>query len=507
VRNHEILRSNNRDLSGINKDFLCVKGRFGFDFTNHPERVKQPLLRKGDKLFPVSWEEAALAAATKLKAAYGAGGEDAIGFIGSNRTSNEENYLLQRLARATFGTNNIDHHRTADYTGLVTELGDRAGDSLLTMEQLYQAKAVLLIGNDPTNQNPLVGWQIRSGIRHFGTKLFIINSNEIKLKRKAKQFVKIAAGQEAAALKWLAHEEGQLSPDLVEQLVQLKAGLEAESDVAVVFGAEVSGAAIAALVAFGSKWPSKTRYMVLGDYANSRGAADMGLLPDRLPGYAYVDDANAREAFEKLWGGVIPSKAGQSAPQMVEAAQNGKLKALYVVGANPLAHFGTPGAGRGKLDLLIVHEMFLTETAKVADIVFPASSAYEKDGTVTNTSGEIQLLRKGAEVMGPRSDFDLLRILSHQLEKLGLGKAFHYKSPAAIFEEIRKAVPAYNVQVAGLLTGGAEATHVQFAKNGHAPYDVPVGLIRSAKDTLFTSGTLGRFCTMMESLPEAETQP
>jgi len=190
---------------------------------------------------------------------------------------------------------------------------------------------------------------------------------------------------------------------------------------------------------------------------------------------------------------------------MVEAAQAGKLKALYVVGANPLAHFGTLGSGRGKLELLIVHEMFLTETAKVADLVFPAASAYEKDGTVTNTSGEIQMLHKGAEVMGPRSDFDLLRILSHQLEKLGLGKAFHYKNPAAVFEEIRKAVSGYNVQPMGLLTGSAEPTRVEFARNGHTPYDVPVGLIRSAKDTLFSSGTLGRFCTMMESLPEAKT--
>jgi len=507
VRNHEILRSNNRDLSGINKDFLCVKGRFGFDFTKHPERIKQPLVRKGDKLYPVSWEEAAQTAATKLKAAYDAGGRDAIGFIGSNRTSNEENYLFQRLARATFGTNNVDHHRTADYTGLVTALGDRASDSLLTMDQLYKSKAVLLIGNDPTNQNPLVAWQIRSGIRHHGTKLYILNAHDIKLKRKAKQFVKLVAGQEAAALKYLAHEEGQLAPDLVEQLVVLKASLETEGEVAIVFGAQISGAAIAHLVAFGSKLPCKVRYMALGDYANSRGAADMGLLPDRLPGYAYADNSGAREAFEQLWGGAIPSKTGLSAPQMVEAAQAGKLKALYVVGANPLAHFGTLGFGRGQLGLLIVHEMFLTETAKVADIVFPAASAYEKDGTVTNTSGEIQLLHKGAEVMGPRSDFDLLRILSHQLEKLGLGKAFHYKTPAAVFEEIRKAVPGYNVQPAGLLTGGAEPTQIHFAKNGHPPYDVPVGLIRSAQDTLFTSGTLGRFCKMMESLPEAEAKP
>jgi len=505
IRNHEILRANNRDLSGINKDFLCVKGRFGFDFTNHPERIRQPLVRKGDKLLPVSWEEAAQTAAAKLKASYDAGGKESIGFIGSNRTSNEENYLLQRLARATFGTNNIDHHRTADYAGLITALGDRAADSLLTMEQLYQSKAVLVIGNDPSNQNPLVAWQIRSGIRHFGTKLFLINSNEIKLKRKASQFVKIAPGQEHTILKWLAHEEGQLASELVEQLVQLKAALEAESDVAIVFGAELSGAAVATLAAFGSKLSGKTRYMALGDYSNSRGAADMGLLPDRFPGYAHVDDVKARESFEKLWGCVLSSKPGMSAPQIVEAAQSGNLKALYVVGANPLAHFGKTGAGRGKLELLIVQEMFLTETAKAADIVLPAASAYEKDGTVTNTSGEIQLLRKGAEVMGPRSDFDLLRILSHQLEKQGLGKAFHYKAVGAVFEEIRKAVPAYNVPLAGLLTGGAEATRAQFARNGHAPYDVSAGLIRSANDNLFTSGTLSRWCTMMESLREADT--
>ena len=176
------------------------------------------------------------------------------------------------------------------------------------------------------------------------------------------------------------------------------------------------------------------------------------------------------------------------------------------MGANPLAHYGTLGYGRGKLQLLIVHDMFLTETALQADIVFPAASAYEKDGSVTNTAGEIQLLHKAGEVMGVRSDFDLLRIVSHQLEKAGLGKAFHYRNPAAVFEEIRKVVPGYNVQLAALLTGGAEPTALHFSRNGHAPYDVPVQLIRSAKDSLFTSGSLSRFCTMMQSLPEAEVK-
>ena len=474
-------------MSGINGDFLCIKGRFGFDFTKHPERIKQPMVRQGDKLLPVSWEEAAQAAATKLKAIHARDGADAIGFIGSNRTSNEENYLLQKLARETFATTNIDHHRSADYTGLITALGDNAKDSLLTMDQLYKSKAVLLIGNDPTNQNPLVAWQIRTGVRHHGLKLYVINSKEIKLERKAEQFVQIAEGQEAAAVRWL-HNEAPLGPALVAQLTLLKAELDAAPDVAMVFGSELSGSEIHDLVGFGSKLHGKVRYMALGDYANSRGAADMGVLPDRGPGYAKT------------------SKTGMTAPQMIEAAQSGRLKALYVVGANPLAHFGTLGYGRGKTGLLIVHELFMTETAKQADIVFPAASAYEKVGTVTNTSGEVQLLHKAAEVMGPRSDFDLLRILSHQLEKQGLGKAFHYKNPAAVFEEIRKTVPGYDLELTGLLTGGAESAHVEVKRNGSAPYDVPVGLIHSAQDTLFTSGTLGRFCTTIESVPEAQAK-
>ncbi len=506
VRNHEILRANNRDLSGINQNFLCVKGRFGFDFTQHPQRIKQPMMRKGEQLYPVSWEEAAQEAAKRLHQLHAAYGADGIGFIGSNRTSNEENYLLQRLARGTFGTNNIDHHRTADYTGLITALGEKASDSQLTMEQLYESKAVLLIGNDATNQNPLVAWQIRSGIRHHGTKLFVIDTQEIKLDRKATQTVVLGPVLEAAAVRWLATGEGNLTQELASQLGAVKQALEAESDVAIVFGSAISGAAIASLVEFGSRLPGKTRYMALGDYANSRGAADMGLLPDRLPGYSYLDDTAAVAALEKHWGGKVSSKPGLTAPQMIEAAQSGKLSALYVVGANPLARYGTIGFGRGKVQLMIVHDLFLTETSLQADIVFPAASAYEKDGSVTNTAGEIQLLRKAGEMMGTRTDFDLLRIMSHQLEKAGLGKALHYKSPAAVFEEIRKVVPGYDVQLAGLLTGGAEPTIPRFSKNGHAPYDVPVQLIRSANDTLFTSGSLGRFCTMMQSLPEAEAK-
>jgi NADH-quinone oxidoreductase subunit G len=190
---------------------------------------------------------------------------------------------------------------------------------------------------------------------------------------------------------------------------------------------------------------------------------------------------------------------------MLDAAAAGKLKALYVVGANPFRTFGIAARPAG-LELLVVHELFLTETSREADILLPAACAYEKSGTVTNTAGEVQLLRKAADPPGVRTDFDILRILAHQLEKKGLGTALHARNPEAVFEEIRGNVPGYNVDLASLLSGGAVLAPAAGAKNGRAAFDVPDGAIRSAQDSLFSSGTLGRFCMMIESLAEAEKE-
>jgi len=508
VRNNEILRANNRDLSGFNKDFLCVKGRFGFDFTRHPERLKLPLVRRNGKLEPSTWEDALGEASKRLAEAHKKSGADSIGFIGSNRTTNEENYLLTRIARAAIGTNNLDHHRTADYASLISALGANAAKSSATMAQLEQASAVLLLGNDPTEQNPLVAWQIRSAIRHQGARLYVINANSIKLRRKAREFVEIPQGTEPAAAHWLATGDApRLDPGVIERLGALKAALAGETDVIIVFGAEVTGAAVRDLARFGASLPGQTRYMALGDYANSRGASDMGLLPQFLPGYEPIADSKARGAFGKLWGAKISDKPGHDARGMLDAAMNGSLRALYVVGANPVKTFGVQAKERlGKLDLLIVQELFLTETAAMADIVFPAASAYEKDGTVTNTAGEVQLARKGADVMGARTDFDILRILSHQLAAQGLGQPIRLRTPEAALDEIRQHVAGYGVSWTALLAGEAEASAPVSSANGQARYDVATGAIFSAHDTLFTSGTLGRYCATMNSLPEARSR-
>jgi NADH-quinone oxidoreductase subunit G len=504
VRNNEILRANNRDLSGFNKDFLCAKGRFGFDFTKHSERLKLPLVRREGKLVPSSWEDALAEVSRRLAEIHKANGADSIGFIGSNRTSNEENYLLGRLARASIGTNNIDHHRTADYASMITALGTQAAAASASMTQLYEADAVLLVGHDPTEQSPLVAWQIRSAIRHRNARLYIVNSKSIKLLRKARGFAEVPEGREGTAVRWLAGGEAQLDAGTIERLASLKTALEKESNVVIVFGAELSGAAIGDLVKFGSSLQGHTRYMALGDYANSRGAADMGLLPDLLPGYLHVSDSAARQKFGRAWGATLPEKPGMSARGMLAAAAKGELHALYVVGANPVKTFDITATGRlGKLDLLVVHDLFLSETAQLADIVLPTASAYEKNGTMTNSSGEVQLLRKGGDAMGTRTDFDILRILSAQLAKHGLGQSIGLRTPEAAFDEIRQSVPGYNLGMATLLLGEAERTSPVASANGNARFDVPVGSIFSSGDTLFTSGSLTRYLTMIRSLPEA----
>jgi len=507
VRNNAILRANNRDHSGINDEFLCGKGRFGFDFTHHPERIRQPLVRRNGKFEPASWEDALEEVARRLKQVRDKHGASAIGVIGSNHTTNEENYLLNRFTRASLGTNNIDHHRTADFTGLAAALGPRAKDSLARMADVYSASAVLLIGNDVTQQNPLVAWQIRTGVRHHGLRLYAINSSPSNIHRKASIAVDVPKGTERAATRWLAKGEGQFEGSTTADLASLKAALEKESNIVILFGAAIQGSAIFDLVAFGSRLAGQTRYMPLADYANSRGAAEMGVLPDRLPGYASVADAGERTRFAKMWGADLPAAPGLTARAMMDAAVSGKLKALYVVGANPVKTFAVAQPDRlAGLELLIVQDMFLTETAQRADVILPAASSYEKDGTMTNTAGEVQMTHRAIDPQGPRSDFDLIRILSHQLGMLGVGAPIRLRTAEAALEEIRQNVPGYDFPVSGLHAGSAEFASAS-CKSIDPAHDVADGTVFSSQDFLFSSGTLGRYCSKLTSTNEAKVQP
>src|SRR6202166_4042292 len=205
----EIVRGDNRDKSGINGDFLCVKGRYAFDFAQHSERLTQPLIRKNGKLTPSTWEEVFETIGRRFREVRDTNGGSAIGVIGSNRTTNEENYLLSKFARVVLRTNNVDHHRTADYPALASALHGKPGKTA-AMRDALKAPAILLIGNDPTNQHPLLAWQIRTNVRLRRARLYVINSAPIKLQRQAAGFGLVLAGAEAKAVAFLSGDDSLL---------------------------------------------------------------------------------------------------------------------------------------------------------------------------------------------------------------------------------------------------------------------------------------------------------
>ena len=194
----QIVRGDNRDKSGINGDFLCIKGRYAFDFAHNDDRLTQPLIKRDGKFVPSTWEQAFELIASKFKEVLTSDGPGAVGVIGSNRTTNEENYLLQKFARLVLGTNNIDHHRTADFPAFASALAGKA-NATASMREVGDAPAILLIGNNPTDQHPLLAWQIRTNVRLHRARLYVVNSYPIKLRRQATAFAQIAPAPKAAS--------------------------------------------------------------------------------------------------------------------------------------------------------------------------------------------------------------------------------------------------------------------------------------------------------------------
>ena len=525
----DIVRGDNRDKSGINGDFLCIKGRYAFDFANREDRLTKPLIRKADgKLTPVNWDEAIEFAGRKLREIRDSRGGGSMGVIGSNRTTNEEAYLLQKFARTVLGTNNIDHHRTADYPAFAGALRGKAEASL---RDFGSAKAILILGNDPTEQHPGLAWQIRTNVRLHGARLYVANHELVKLRRQATGFLRIREGDYAALVSYLGGDEKALEGSS-DEASKFRDAIRKEDSLLIAFGSEFRGRDIAALVRFGSAVPN-AKFACLGDYANSRGAADMGLYPDLLPGYAPV--AAAAHFGDEY--GALPSQPGLDLVQMLDAAERGELSALYVVGSNPVARYGVDVAAL-RNSFLVVQDMFLTETAQLADVVFPAANLYEKAGTVTNTFGDLQLVKKAADRAGTRSDFELTVRLasamgadvkklvpfgrsgvrgdfgqsrgaqSGEADRYGVWLAAHNLEPKlspfdpfAILDEIQRLVPAYDVSRFDLLAGND-----QHLKSGLVQIEAAGtrrDLVFPSNDTLFSSGTLGRYSQTLHSVMEA----
>jgi NADH-quinone oxidoreductase chain G len=531
----QILRGDNRDKSGINGEFLCIKGRYAFDFANNNERLTKPLMRGPDgKLAEVSWEQALQYAGKKLREIRESSGGRSIGVIGSNRTTNEENYLLQKFARTVLGTNNIDHHRTADYTAFARAISGQK-DRAASMRETGTAPAILVLGNDPTEQHPLLAWNLRTNVRHHKARIYLVNHTGIKLERQAHESLIIPQDGYANVVRFLAGEDAAFpGVQLGDEAKKFREALRAEPTLLIVFGSEYRGRDVDALVNFGMGL-AQARFACLGDYVNSRGAADMGLLPGLLPGYIPVTTGGA---FAEEYGDALPSAPGLDLVEMFDAAERGELAALYVVGSNPIARYGIDPAAL-KNTFTIVQDMFLTETAQLADVVFPTANLYEKAGTVTNTFGDQQLVKKAADRAGVRTDFELMVRLADCMgadprKLVPFGRGVHADmgqtrgaqsgeadrhavwlaaqnleprlspfDPFAILDEIQRLVPGYQVSRLELLAGND--VHVQSSLVQIDAGPERHALILPAQDTLFTSGTLGRYSTVLHSVMESHT--
>jgi len=523
----EIVRGDNRDKSGMNGDFLCNKGRYAFDFANNIERLTSPLIRKDGKLVPVSWEEALTFAGSKLRELRDAKGANSIGVIGSNRTTNEENYLLQKFARTVLGTHNIDHHRTADFVTLATALQGTTSE-FASQHCVEKAPALLLVGGDPTNQAPLTAWNIRTNVRLNKARVYIANHEEIKLRRQAKAFLHLQQFGYGSFAAYLAGDDASAEATSIvaqaDELSAFRSAVLGEEKLIVVIGNEVRGGELANLI----KALPHAKFALLSDYANSRGASDMGVLPDVLPGY------------QSLKGSTLASEYGAADTPgldllaMFDAAAADKLSALYVVGSNPVKRFGIePAALRNTF--LIVQDMFLTETALLADVVLPSTNLYEKSGSVTNSYGDLQLVSKAADKAGTRSDFELIVRLAdkfgHPIASLvpfgkGLradmgqtrgaqsGEADRHSiwltannlepklspfDPFAILDEIQRVVPGYDKLLRLQLLSGNDQ-HIAPASSGLVQIDNRKDLVLPSGDTLFTSGSLTKFSPMLQDV-------
>jgi len=499
IRNNEIIRANNRDRSGINGEFLCVKGRFGWDFVNSEKRLTAPLVRRNGRQELSTWEEALRLASDRLKDVLATHGPESVAVVGSNRTTNEENYLLQRWARAVLGTHNVDHHRTADYSSLVRAL-NRAGDAgrYATLGDLGRASSLLLIGNDPTHQHPLIALQIRQAVQQHGARLYIVNASEIKLRRQASLYLKVKAYGEPDAVRGLVGKQlppAAVFPGGLAELDALRARLLSERDTIVIVGDTIKGETLEELVLWGLTLPGETRFVALGDYANSRGAADMGVLPGSLPGYLPVADPQSRARYESLWECRLPAEPGRNLQEILAGIRTGEIRALAVFGANPVKTFQVDTRHVANLSFLLVVDLFPTETAELADVVLPAASFAEKSGTVTNTCGQIQAIQKSMRKAGTRSDLEILLTLARCF-----GQKWPYSSSEDVLREIVANVPGYAVSLPNLILGQAVAT----CPEGTPPALERPDLVFSSRDSLFTSGTVSRYSWALSSVDEAK---
>ncbi len=470
---------------------LCVRGRFGFQFIDSKERITQPLLRRGGELRQTPWLETMHHVADRLADIKAAHGPDAIAGLITARCTNEELYLFQKLMRVAVGSNQLDSSARYGHLNFVhavrTALG--LGRTTNDSEDITKAKAILLVGSDLTETNPVASVRVKQAIRVYASQVIVVDSRNTKIATLASHPMLCKPGTEGLFVRGLVKsvvaqdlidEEGTgRHPQALAALKQAVAGLPLEAvaaatgiaverinEAAAIFAEAPRGviicgegvvrraggydtvlALIDLLWLTGKLGRPGCGINTVVEEANEQGAVDMGAAAEFLPGQARVGDEAARAKFAKAWGGdqpatLPPATSGGSLLKILEGCRSGRIKALYLVGENPLATLPASYDVKGalaKLELLVCQDPFLTETARLAHVVLPACTFAEKDGTVTNQEGQVLRVRQTMDPLGESlPDWHIFTALAS-----GLGCAWGYESPQDIQAEIMKLLPGY----------------------------------------------------------------
>lgn len=486
VRDNKVMSVSADSTHPVNKATLCVKGRYGYEFINSPQRLKTPLIKKDGEFIQSSWEEALDFVATilsKIKQEYGS---NSLAGLGSGRCTNEENYLFQKFLRAVLGTNNIDNHARLSISPSLEALERAFGSPAVanSIEEIEGASLILVIGANVAESQPLVGQKIKRAIIENGAKLIVVDPRAIKLTKLAHLWLRLRPGTDIALINGLMNvifygdiwdkefvaqrTEGfsslievieKYTPDYVEgitgvaaQDIHQAAELYAKADRAlIIYGTGITQhttgtynvlSLVNLVMLTGHVKKESCGFYQVGRQNNLLGACDMGALPDRLPGYQRVNNPEHRERFEKEWGVNLPYSPGLTAIEMVQAAKEGRIKGMYIMGENLLLNYPDLNAvveALKSLDFLVVQDIFLTETAGFADVILPATSFAEKDGTFTTMDRRIQRIRKAIDPIGEsKPDW---KIISELATKMGY--PMEHESAEKIMEEIARLTPIY----------------------------------------------------------------
>ncbi len=462
----------------------CVKGKFGWDYVNSPDRLTRPLIREGNRFREASWDEALDLIARRFSEIKAASGPDSLAFISSSKCTNEESYLMQKLARAVIGTNNMDncsrYCQAPATTGLFRTVG-YGGDSG-SIADIEQAGLVVIIGSNTAESHPVLATRVKRAHKLRGQKLIVSDLREHEMASRADVFLHPRPGTDLIWLsavtrylldrglakqsfidKWVnkADEYRRSLEPFTLEMASERCGLSIETLTKVahmiaeadgvcvlwamgvtqhVMGSDTSTAISNLLLATGNYMRTGTGAYPLRGHNNVQGASDHGAMPNFLPGYQNVADPDIRSKFEAAWNVTLPAKPGLDNHQMIDAIHDGRLKGMYVFGEEMSvvdSNAGYVAAALAKLDFFVMQEIFFSETCRFADVILPASPSLEKEGTFTNTERRIQRIYQAMEPLGDsRQDWRIVMDIANRL-----GAQWSYKHPAEIYEEIAAITP------------------------------------------------------------------